>query len=171
MSRSKLLTVITLITLAFAVALVGDALAGEKYKIRLVQYTVKWETINVPSEEKHLLALVDSRGVTSNMEGKPFGDGLVYQGVGFMDIDLKTELGSSNGYEEYTDRDGDKICAKWEGRRVKGQYWRSSWEGTTIIVKGTGKYEGIQGRVKWSFYNPAKMQTVADAEWDVDLPR
>jgi len=40
-----------------------------------------------------------------------------------------------------------------------------------IIVKGTGKYEGIQGRAKWSFYNPAKMWTVVNAEWEVELPR
>lgn len=171
MSKIKIFAFITLITLAFGVAVAADALAGEKYKIHSVLYTVKWETINVPGEEKHLLALADSRGVTSNLEGKPFGDGLVHQSVGLLDIDLKAESGSANWYEEYTDRDGDKICTKSEGRRIKGQYWGGSWEGTLIIVKGTGKYEGIQGRAKWSFYNPAKMQTVVDGEWEVNLPR
>jgi hypothetical protein len=171
MSRFKLFAFIALITLAFGVTIVGDALAGEKYKIRGVFYTIKWETINVPGEEKHLLALVDSRGVLTNLEGKPFGDGMVVQSVGLLDIDLKSESGFGNWYEEYTDRDGDKICTKSEGRRVKGQYWGSSWEGMVTIVKGTGKYEGIQGRAKWSYYNPAKMQTVVNAEWEVDLPR
>ena len=171
MFRFKILASIMLITVASGLILLGEAVAAEKYKIRSVLYTIKWETINVPGEEKHLLALADSRGVTTNLEGKSFGDGLVHQSVGLLDIDLKTESGSANWHEEYTDRDGDKICTKSEGRRLKGQYWGSSWEGTFTIVKGTGKYEGIQGRGKWSFYNPAKMQTVTNGEWEVELPR
>ena len=171
MSRFKLIPFIALITLAFGVTIVGDALAGEKYKTRNVMYNVKWETITVPGEEKHLLALSEAKGVLTNLEGKPFGDGWVSQTAALLDIDLKAESGSLSSYEEYTDRDGDKVCTKTEGRRTKGQYWVSSWEGTSTIVKGTGKYEGIQGRTKWSFYNPAKMWTVANAEWEVDLPR
>ena len=171
MSKSKIVAMMALVAFAMGILLVGDVVAGEKYKIRGVVYTIKWETINVPGEEKHLLALADSRGVTSNLEGKPFGDRLVVQSVGLLDIDLKTESGSGNWYEEDTDRDGDKIYLKSEGKRSKGQYWGSSWEGTFTIVKGTGKYEGIQGRGKWSYYNPAKMQTVVDAEWEVELPR
>ena len=171
MSRFKLIAFIALVTLAFAVTLVGEPLAGEKFKTRSVLYNTKWETLNVPGEEKHLLALSEARGILTNLEGKPFCDGWVHQSVGLMDIDLKAESGSASWYEEYTDRDGDKICTKSEGRRAKGQYWGASWEGTLTIVKGTGKYEGIQGRAKWSFYNPAKMWTVVNAEWEVELPR
>jgi hypothetical protein len=171
MSKSKIVGMMALIAFAMSILFVGNAVAGEKFKIRGVYYATKWETINVPGEEKHLLALSDSRGVTSNLEGKPFGDGLVVQSAGWLDIDIKTELGSGNFYEEWTDRDGDKICIKSEGKRMKGQIWGSSWEGTATMVKGTGKYEGIQGRCKWSYYNPAKMQTVVNSEWEVELSR
>ncbi len=171
MSKSKTVGIVALIAFAIGLLLVGSAVAGEKYKTRSIFYTIKWETINVPGEEKHLLALCDSRGVSTNLEGKSFGDGLVLQSVGLLDINVKTELGSGNWYEEDTDRDGDKIYLKSEGKRMKGQYWGASWEGTYTIIKGTGKYEGIQGTGKWSYYNPAKMQTVTDTEWDVELPR
>ena len=63
MSRSKLLTVITLITLAFAVALVGDALAGEKFKCRVVWYWTKAESINVPGEEGRIMLIREDKGI------------------------------------------------------------------------------------------------------------
>jgi len=43
MSRFKLFAFIALITLAFSVAIVGDALARERFKTRTVYYTVKSE--------------------------------------------------------------------------------------------------------------------------------
>jgi len=45
MSKIRIFAFIALITLAFGVALVGGALAGEKVKGRTVWYTVKWEQI------------------------------------------------------------------------------------------------------------------------------
>ena len=171
MSRSKLAAFITLITLAFGIALVGDALAGEKVKGRTVWYTVKWEQISVPGEEKHLIALADSKGISSNTEGKTFGEGTVERSVGLFDIDLETGLGSSHGYQEATDREGDKIYYRLEGKRIKGKLWGSLWEGKLTILRGTGKYEGIRGRGTYSMYPIAPMQSYTDWEMDVELPR
>jgi hypothetical protein len=55
MSRFKLIAFIALITLAFAVTLVGDALAGEKFKGRTVNYTVKFQAVDIPDQEGHIL--------------------------------------------------------------------------------------------------------------------
>jgi len=171
MSKIRIFAFIALITLAFGVALVGGALAGEKVKGRTVWYTVKWEQISVPGEEKHLIALADSKGISSNTEGKTFGEGTVERSVGLFDIDLETGLGSSHGYQEATDREGDKIYYRWEGKRIKGKLWGSLWECKLTILRGTGKYEGIRGRGAYSMYPIAPMQSYTDWEMDVELPR
>ncbi len=64
MSRSKGLAFIALITLAFAVTLEGDALAGEKIKNRIVGYTVKWEQVEVGDQEGHVVAVMEAKGIT-----------------------------------------------------------------------------------------------------------
>jgi hypothetical protein len=171
MSKSKIVGMMALIAFAMGILLAGDALAGEKFKGRTVWYTIKWEQINAPGEEKHLLAVNEAKGITSNTEGKAFGEGTVDRSGGVWDIDLKSETGSSYGYQESTDRDGDKVYSRWEGRRVKGKYWGSQWDGKSTILRGTGKYEGIKGEGTYSVYNIAPMQGYTDWEMEVELPR
>lgn len=171
MSKSKIVGMMALIAFAMGIFLVGDAVAGEKFKGRSVLYTTKWEQIGVPGEEKRLLALQDAKGISSNTEGKAFGEGTAERIVGSVEIDLKTETGSSHGYQESTDRDGDKIYYRFEGSRLKGKFWTSVWRGKTIILRGTGKYEGIKGEGTWSSYMIAPMQHYSDWEMEVELPR
>jgi len=171
MSVFRVIALVGLVALLLGAVAVGDAVAGEKFKGRTIYYTVKWETINVPEEEGLLIALGDSKGITSNKERKTFADGWVSRSVGLLDINVKTGLGSGHWYEEVTDRDGDKYYLRSEGKRMKGKYWASYWEGEYTIVKGTGKYEGIQGKGTFSFYNPGPMQTCSDWEMEVELPR
>ncbi|MGD0623149.1 MAG: hypothetical protein ABSB32_00350 [Thermodesulfobacteriota bacterium] len=171
MSKSKIVAMMALIAFAMGIFLVGDAAAGEKFKGRTVWYTIKWEPINAPGEEKHLLAVADSKGINSNTEGKAFGEGAVERSVGVYDVDIKTESGFQHGYMESTDRDGDKIYYRWEARRIKGKLWGSEYEGQSTILRGTGKYEGIQGKGTYSLYLIAPMQSYTDWEMEVELPR
>jgi hypothetical protein len=171
MSKSKIVGIMALIVFAMSIFLVGNAVAGEKFKGRTVWYTTKWEQIGVPGEEKHLMALQDAKGITSNTEGKTFGEGTAERMVGSVEIDLKAETGSSHGYQESTDRDGDKIYYRFEARRIKGKYWGSQWEGKFTILRGTGKYEGIKGEGTSSTYVIAPMQQYSDWEMEVELPR
>jgi hypothetical protein len=171
MSKSKIIGMMTLIAFAMGIFLVGDALAGEKFKGRTVWYCTKWEQIGVPGKEKHLLAVNEAKGISINTEGKAFAEGAVERSVGVFDIDIKTETGSSQGYQESTDRDGDKIYYRWEAKRVRGKLWAAVWEGKFTILSGTGKYEGIKGEGTFSYYNPAPMQSNAEWEMEVELPR
>jgi hypothetical protein len=171
MSKSKIVAMMALIVFAMAILLVGNAVAGEKFRGRTISYATKWEQVGVPGDEKHLMAVAESKGISSNKEGKAFGEGTVDRAVGVYDIDLKAETGSNHGYTESTDRDGDKIYYRWEGTRIKGKLWGSQWEGKYTILRGTGKYEGIQGKGTWTYHNPAPMQTVTDWEMEVELPR
>jgi len=170
MSKSKIMVLTALITFAFAMAAIGNAVAGEKFKLRTVSYTTKWEQLDVPGEEKHIIALCEDKGVGVNMEGKTFGDGSVSVQVGLFDINVKTGLGSMHAYGEVTDRDGAKYYYRSEGKRLRGELWASYWEGETIIVKGTGRYEGIKGKATWSLYPISPMQAYTVEEWEVELP-
>jgi len=165
MSRFKLAAFIALITFAFGVAIVGDALAGEKVKFRCAVYSVKWEQIPVGDEEGHVVAAYEGKGISTNMQGKKFLDGWPYRESGLMDINGKAGTLSCQGYGEFTDQDGDKIYVAWEGKKVKTN------EGTVNLIKGTGKWQGIHGKGNWIGYFAASDRWYSDAEWDVELPR
>ncbi len=171
MSKSKIVGIIGLIAFAMGIVLVGDAVAGEKFKGRTVWYTTKWEQIGVPGGEKHLMGLMEDKGISMNTEGKSFGEGTVEHEVVSVEIDLKTEIGSNHGYQESTDRDGNKIYYRFEGSRLKGKFGGSVWEGKSTILRGTGKYEGIKGEGTWSSYMKSSTQFYSDWEMEVELPR
>jgi hypothetical protein len=166
MSRFKLLACIALITLAFGVALVADALAGEKFKVRTVKYMTKWEQVNVGDEEGHAIAVGEAKGVATNKEGKWFGDGWVVRWTGQFDINPKAGKIVGRGYEEVTSKDGDKYFRAWEGKALKENYW----EGKYAILSGTGKFEGIKGKGIWSVVT-LEPQFYSDEEWDIELPQ
>ena len=128
--------------------------------------SVKWEQIAVGDQEGHALVVEEAKGVSSNMEGKWFGEGWVQRHVGFIDMNTTTGMTSGHGYEEVTDQDGNKYFTRWEGKAT-GQ---ATWEGTYVIYKGTGKYEGIKGRGKWSLLMVSPDQFFTDEEWDIELP-
>ncbi len=52
------------------------------------------------------------------------------------------------------------------GKRRKIGVWGGTWK----AVKGTGKFEGIQGKGTWQFY-PVGDQAYHDWEGEVELPR
>ena len=170
MSNSKVIALTALITLAFGMTAIGNAAAAEKHKIRTVFYATKWEQVNVPGEKEQIIAVSEARGVSINMEGKTFGDGAVVIEVAVYDINPETGLGFGHGYAEATDRDGDKWYYRWEGKRLRGKIWASYWEGESTIVRGTGKYEGINGKSTWSSYAVTSMQYYNIEQWELELP-
>ena len=162
MSRFKLIACIALIILAFGVALVGDALAGEKIKARVVWYRIKWEPVNVPGEEGRIVFVYEQKGIVTVLQGNKQLDGIAVVDVGCGDMNTKTGTGSNHGANEFTDRDGDKIYWTWEGKQVKGV-----WSGPITIVRGTGKFERLKGKATWSYYGVTPNQAYAD--WDGEL--
>ena len=168
MSRFKLIAVIALITLAFGVVLVGDALAGEKVKFRDANYRVKIEPVAVGDEEGHVVVVWEGKGICTNLEGKKFLDGWLHRQAGLTDVNRNAGTWSTQGYSEFTDPDGDKIYAAWEGKKVKKDI---PGEGTVRLIKGTGKWQGIQGKGNWISYSPAADRVYSDTEWDVEWPR
>ena len=102
----------------------------------------------------------------SNMEGRWFGDGWVLRHVGLLDINTQTGVTFGHGYEEVTDQDGNKYFSRWKGKATG----ENTWEGTYVILKGTGRYEGIKGKGKWPLLSVSPDQFFTDEEWDIELP-
>lgn len=167
MSRYKIMAFMLLFAFVIGLALVGDALAGEKVKFRSTAYLVKAEFIPIGDEEGHILDVWEGKGICINKEGKKFMEGWLYREVGLADENSKTGTWFSQGYAEYTDPEGDKIYEAWQGKRVKDR----TNEGSARLVKGTGKWQGIQGKTKWIVYLAADDRWYSDEEWDVEWPK
>ena len=166
MPRFKLIVFIALITFAFAVTLVGDALAGEKFKCRVVWYWTKAESINVPGEEGRIMLIREDKGILTVLQGSKLMDGMAGVNVPCVDVNIKTGTGFGHGVILFTDRDGDKMCWAYEGKGENG-----SWSGPATAVRGTGKFEGLKGKATWVQGVVAPNQSYVDWEGEMDLPR
>jgi len=115
MSRFKLIAFIALITLAFAVTLVGDALAGEKGKLvsRLVFHVTTFQSVKVGDVEGHTIWLIEQKAIFFNPK---WGAGLLT--TTGMGEDLNGEW-TGGGFDQYTFPDGSTYTDRWEGRSVR----------------------------------------------------
>jgi hypothetical protein len=163
MSKSKIVGIVALIAFTMGILLVGDVVAGEKFKCRIVWYVTKNEQINVGDETGHVVALREAKGIVSNIQGKTFGEGWVALNTALVDISPKTGA-TGSGYLTWADKDGDKIYMKWD-LKPPGPH-------PLTFFKGTGKFEGVQGKATFSLlYTRDPMQFYADWEGEVELPR
>jgi hypothetical protein len=169
MSKSKIVAMMALIVFAMGILLVGNAVAGEKHRLSTVYHVIKFEQMNVPGEEGHVILIWEGKAVTRNKDGKPFGEGVIIHTVGYSDMNMKAANGSGYNYDEWIDRDGDKIYSKGESKQKKGEI--GHWEGTNTITGGSGKYQGIRGRFNWKAYFVSQDQNYADWDVEVELSR
>jgi len=161
MSRFKLIAVIALITLAFAVTLIGDALAGERGKLvrRNVYHVTTFQTVKVGDVEGHTMWLIEQKGITFDQK---WGAGLLTLTGSGEDINGEWTGG---GFDQYTFPDGSTYTDKWEGKGGA-----SGGEGTWTCIKGTGKLAGMQGHGTWKNHYPGPGQSYADGEGEYTLP-
>jgi len=161
MSRSKLIAFIALITFAFGVALISDALAGEKGKMvwRNANHMTTFQAVKVGDVEGHTLQLFEAKGISFH---EKWGVGQVTVTGTFDDMNGEWTGG---GFEHCTFPDGSTISFKWEGKGGA-----PGGEGTLTIIKGTGKLAGIQGRGTWKSYTVVPGQFYADDEGEYTLP-
>lgn len=168
MFRPRVVVIFALMALFVGSIAFGDAVAGERHKTRGVKPTVKWLPIEIPGEEGMVLASFEQKGIETNLGGKSLFDGWLHHVVGLWEANEKTGVGSGYGYAVLTDRDGDKVYARWEGKRIEGD---AHSRGTGTILKGTGKWTGIHGETTWVSTYVAPGQSFTDQEWDIELPR
>jgi hypothetical protein len=169
MSKSRIIGMMALIAFGVGIVLVGDAVAGEKFKGkgRNVYHDLKFVPINVGDEDGHVVAVWEGKYIQTNLEGNLLGDGLPGHETCLIDLNPKTAVGSLVCYGYTTDRDGDKMFYKAEGKYLK----RGGWESRSEYYKGTGKFEGIRGKGTAQTYYAAEGQAYVDWEGESELPR
>jgi hypothetical protein len=163
MCKSKIVGVIALMAFAVIILLVGNAVAGEKGKVadREVFHTNSLQSLKGPDIAGHTLWLMDMKGIGFT---KNWGACLIYANDA---ADLVNGEGTAQGYNQHTFPDGSTTVHKWEGNN-KGK--GATWEGTWTFIKGTGKFEGIQGGGTWKTYPLAADQWYCNLEGDYTLP-
>jgi hypothetical protein len=162
----KLLALNALMVLACCIATIGNAMAGEKIKLRAHNYLTKWEQVEVGDEEGHIVAVYEGVAIVTFFQWKGPADWAVRGERGLLDSNPKTGFSSGHGYGTDTDKDGDKMYYTWEGKQVEG-----SWSGEYTYVKGTGKYEGIKGKGTWTAFFVSPKQWISDLEAEVEFPQ
>jgi len=170
MSRFKLLACIALITFAFGVALVGDALAGERGKVvsREVYFMASIPSAKVPDVEGHAIYLFEAKGIGFSEE---WGAALIsLAGT----ADYTKGAGPNEGYSHFTYADGSTITIRWKGRSKEGPapgtVGRREGDGTWTYIEGTGKFEGIKGRGTYKYFVLGPGQWYSDGEGEYTLP-
>ena len=133
-----------LVAFTMSIALVGNAVAGEKFKWRIEWNMGKPAVVNVPGEEGQIMSLREDKGVLKVLVGSKVMDGMAGVNVGANDMNTKTASGFGHGEIHFT-RGEDNMYWAWEGRAKNGP-----WSGPATLGKGTGKFAGMKGKATWS---------------------
>jgi hypothetical protein len=169
MSKFKIVGMMVLIAFAMGIVLMADAVAEEKGKVgyRHVFYITTIHTLKVPDVEGHTNILHEAKGIVFY---EKWGSALIYQ---ITTMDLIKGAGTLKAYTHTTFPDGSTITLKIEGKSTGGGVGvtgAASTEGTWTYTKGTGKFEGIQGRGTSKTYILGPGQFYSDFEGEYTLP-
>ncbi len=125
----------------------------------------KQDTIAVGDTQGHVLTLGISEGPNVSIAEQEFMEGA--RTVNHSFSDLVGGNGPHQGYVEFA-KNGDTAFAKWQGKVTTVISAEGApvitVEGTTTWIKGTGKFENIQGT---GTYNGAFIsKTEYEVEWE-----
>ena len=139
---------ITVIFLIFGIAIIGNAVAGEKQKWIGTSINVKWEQLEVGDEEGHVIGITKSKQIYINQNT---GEKTTSVSIGLMDINPKKGQVFGHGYGISFSKDGSKTFRSWEGKAVGKGHMQGVWK----VIKGTGNNEGATGGGTWDSYSLA----------------
>ena len=175
-SKQRIVILGLLSILLIAVWLLVPATQAEaktvKVKYKIAGYLTKVEWIAVPDVEKHAVALYERRGVAIYENGET----AAYHTRGTTDS-IKGQ-GSFHGYSNYLFEDGSTIMTEYTGTMMlaPGEKLRSL-KGEGKYIKGTGRFEGIKGKISFTgkFVAPytkdkTKGENVVDVTGKYTLP-
>ena len=177
MRKSKItITILSCIGifLVTALILVPATQAGEKpLKYRVINYITKIERVLIPDVKGHAVGVLEKRGV-GIFEGAIFKKGETAAQTVMVTFDvIKGKGGSIQGYVFYTFNDGSTFMGKIQGTKTP-----PTVKGTGVFIKGTGRFEGIEGKVSWKgkYITPytkdkTKGETIIDVTGTYTLPK
>jgi hypothetical protein len=154
-----------------ALILVSAAQAGEKtVKFKIVAPITKMEFILVPDMKGHVIGVLERRGVAI------YENGEIAAYHGMISFDAFKEQATWSGYSEISYADGSMTICKSQGTR-SGSMPRLI-KGTGEYIKGTGRFEGIKGKVSFEgkqnipyTKDATKGDLVSDATVTYTLPK
>ena len=141
------------------------AQAGKKtIKGKVTSCITKVEVVPVPDVEKHVVGVYERRGVTIFENGETGA----YHTRGTFDY--TKGQGPFRGYTQQSFADGSTYIVKYQGvSTVATGKKLPSFKGTGEYIKGTGRFEGIKGKVSYSgkYVTPyTKDKTKGDAYYE-----
>ena len=113
-------------------------------KFRVSSYLVHLEVLPVGDVEGHFLGTFSRKGLAF------FETGEVATLTNWGTQDLTKGKGIIRGYAMFTFEDGSTFVPKFEGTVEPAPKGLSLVKGSSIILYGTGRFEGIKGSVTWS---------------------
>ena len=138
----KIIALTALFTLVFGMTIIGNALAGEtvQEKGRSVFHYFKAEAAKVGDVPGHVVGVAEASGLNFLDSGN----------IGAYSVQVTFDYingsGPHQGYTMTTFEDGSTMVAKIRGTTTATQGGKISlFKGKYTYIKGTGRYEGIQG--------------------------
>lgn len=132
-----------IIILAITILLATPAFA-EKMEWTEVGYAVKIVLNDVPDYKGHIVGTYKRQGLCLFKNGEVAS----YTQMGTMDAD-DVKGGDHDGYYELKFEDGSSFIFKIKGQEVTKEGELPRLHGTGEFIKGTGRYKGIKGTVKY----------------------
>ena len=147
----------------------GNAIGDSPHKVtgRDVLYATNIQIVPVGDVEGHNIYLLESKGIGFR---EPWGPCLIKNSE---TGDRTKGLGSNEGYGVSTYPDGSTITTKFKAESTRagsGQTGAGEGEGTYTCVRGTGKFQGIQGGGTFKYRVLGPGQWYADWEGGYTLP-
>ena len=161
-------SMVLFISLALILAVgMMSSIAQQKSKIagKMTLAYARQEMMDMGDTEGHVLSLSESDGINVSIGKHEFMDGAQVVNISFGD--LVKGNGLHQGYVKLAKKD-DTVFAKWEGKVTTTLSAEgtpiTAFEGTLSYVKGTGKFENIQG--SGTYKGKSISKTIYTVEWE-----
>ena len=131
---------------------------AEESNYRVTNCLTKLEYIPVADVDKHILGTYERR-IVELFEN---GEVATYHTIGTFDfVDY---MGPFQGYVTFTYKDGSTIIEKYDATMTKESGNMLKFNGKRDYIKGTGKYEGIEGTITFTgeYLTPYNEKTKGD---------
>lgn len=164
--RRLLLLLVAFSCLARPVPLAAAAAVHTVQVEATITSSAQW--LPVGDEEGHVIGLAKGEGQAVLSSGET----AKYANVSTFDS-RRGQGGFSEGYTRFTFADGSEIFFYWTARISAGQNGLSTSSGEGVIVKGSGRFAGIEGTSAFTSrveLRDAQRVTVATATLTYTLP-
>ena len=148
---------------ALAVFAIMSLAGAETAKGRSVYHFVKIERVEVGDVPGHVVGVAEHRGLMSLDTGE------VATHLGRLTFDYTNGSGAFHGYNLVTFEDGSTKLFEAQGKTTAQPSGVSKFEASYAYIKGTGRFEGIEGTGSFTGKRIAPLTAGASAECYLDF--